>query len=186
MRVALLSNGPSLRAAWAARKGRFDVTIGVNRAVSVFPCDYWAAGDWQCLVPGHEAYTVPIGKPKLYTMDSSNDHLAQHHPQALDNLGLVLRWWEVGIPLVPPDGWSTYTSPAALVLATHLGATVVEAFGVDMAGTSDCRGIENGAGRDLGRWMAERTIWDSCVQWLQSRGCRVIRHVVINREEMLA
>ncbi len=173
MRVALLSSGPSLIATYPGIRLQHDLLVGVNRAVELVACHWWCCGDWQ----GVEAI-APIGRPRLFTLEHSADHLEGRQSPAADFDGPIVRWGEVGNQLGPPQGWATYSGPAALVLAVHLKAREVDAYGVDMGGFGDCRGLEGAAGRHAQRWADEASIWAALIRWATERhGVTVRRHL---------
>lgn len=173
MRVALLSAGPSLSSTYPGIRAQHDLLIGVNRAVELYDCHWWSCGDWQ----GVEMIR-PIGRPRLFTMAPSADNLEARSTPAADYDGPIVRWDDVGDPLFPPHGWSTYSGPAALVLAVFLKAQDVDAYGVDLDGIGDCKGNAGEGGRDAQRWIDERSTWVALTKWARDRHrVRVYRHL---------
>ena len=172
MRVALLSSGPSLSRTYPGIRMQHDVLIGVNRAVEMFECHWWSCGDWQ----GVEMIR-PRGRPQLFTMAPSADYLEAAKAPTWAFYGSIVRWADVGDPLGPPHGWSTYSGPAALVLAVFLKAREVDAYGVDMGGVGDCAGLDCPAGRHDQRWADERSAWTALEKWANQRGVIVQRHL---------
>lgn len=62
MKIAILSQGPSLAAHLEARDiEAADVTIGVNHVVERWPCDWWAFCDRETFVTAK-----PIGRPRAW------------------------------------------------------------------------------------------------------------------------
>jgi sugar phosphate isomerase/epimerase len=169
MRVAILSAGPSLRQTFDP-DARTDLRIGVNAAATLFACDWWSCGD------GCNFYELrPIGTPHLFTVTDSDAWLkrteevkarfASHH---------VETWGPVGSALNAPDGATTWSITAALMLAVHLGGKSVDVYGHDMVGTVDA------AGRNIparaGNYGRMREHWQSVREWAERRGVTVAEH----------
>jgi hypothetical protein len=156
MRIAILAPGPSLaRYQPGEHDLRHDLRIAINLAATIHRCDWWTVGDWQAI----ECMTE-LGTPDIYTMPSSVD-AAQSRRAGRH----VLAWSQ---PL-------QFSAPAALVLARDLGATAIDCYGVDMAGTTYVDGSTNKCLTDR-RWQHEQRLWDEQVHLLRHAGVAVTRH----------
>lgn len=173
MRCYLYSMGPSLAFAEGA-----DLSIGVGASVTKVECDWW-------VFMGLETYQkhepAVLGRPGILShagtlelirggyggLDSSKLRQAEqvHAVGACEYM--------IGAPRTEP-AWCAYSGCAALVLAVLLGATEIETFGVDMAGTADAFGNESEQ-RTQQRWADERALWHSIATWAASRGVTIGR-----------
>lgn len=173
MIAAILSAGPSLTETWEGR-GTYDVVIGVNRAASLFPCDWWVGLDYQ-------AFTKypPIGYPRVLTYErsvhrlSKGDHAARwaNHEVVVHNaLRQALRRSVGSEP--QGAGMFHFSSAAAFCWAVAEGAKQVDTYGHDMAGEYDCEGERAGGRRDS-RWRRERGVWNKLLDWADTVGVKV-------------
>lgn len=169
IKVALLSAGPSLRKTFDPDAGH-TVRIGVNSAVELCECEWWAAGDMLAIQK-----IKPVGRPGIYTKRTTLDRMETRFPDLLDGRP-TLTWADAvdGLGSMPA-GWSVYSATAALVLAAHLQAESVDVFGVDMEGDLDHAGRQ-GENRSENRWSNERNVWNQMVRWVESLGVAVTRH----------
>lgn len=164
MKAALLCPGPSLA---EYRHGDHAIIAGVNRAVSVAPCDFWVLLDDR---PFHSA--APIGEPCIVTSGAIHRRLCrkqliQATRPFIDRSQLVV---ESDMP------WGRFSSTNALILLENLGATSIDCFGVDMAGTLDWDSFGHAQDkRDEKRWNEEAGLWKNMTDYLASRGCEVTR-----------
>lgn len=164
-KVAILSPGPSLKQ-YPGRSG-YDLLIGVNRVVSAIECDWWSAMD--ILMVTEE---MPFGQPRLFTiMDTET---------SIPPLIKLRRFKEIltheEMTINPGTGWNIFSAPAALMLALHLGATSIDAWGCDMEGTSDWDGLNDiPYSRHNERWIRERAIWIKTTEFIRSYGVSVVR-----------
>lgn len=164
MTAALFCPGPSLATLDAPPKA--DLTIGVNRAACGFPCHWWAALDLPLI---ERIHSDVIGAPRLFTCRAT---LA-----SLERRGLTFPAAIVAEDLRGPERWSLYTAPAALVLAAHLGARLIDVYGADWATDApDFDGAAAGENRSAARFQREREIWDRIVASLANAGVAVTRH----------
>jgi hypothetical protein len=178
LRVALLSAGPSLLRTFNDSLS-FDHRIGVNRAAERFPCDWWSVGDWQAIVGEGMEALHPIGEPRIFTMDDSANTVSKLRPE------LTLHGWKhLCSDFNAPDGWSTWSSTAAVMLARYLNATTLDVYGVDMAGHADVSGRVGGRSDD--RWNRERPAWEAVVGWIRAQGVRVTIHQPTGVPEVMA
>lgn len=168
MNVALLSAGPSLSSSYGpADQAAFDIRIGVNTAVTLFPCDWWVCADthrFVQIVNGEEGDRKPIGKPRLAMIDGQI-HNAQAMHADLINQWQVTGWDQVFRESGADKSRANNSGPAGLVLAKWLGATSIDCFGVDMVGNTDAVGRPCKYRVD-GRWIKEREDWQAFVKWL--------------------
>lgn len=169
MRVALLSGGPSLTATWpqaVAARECFDLLIGVNGAATLYPVHWWSVGDWQTI---YQHKMVPLagewGLPSIWTMTPTADRIEDHGRLPWMAGVRIKHWGQAKASANHPQGWSTWSATAALVLACELGAKSIDMFGVDMAGTGDCL-VPVSAGHNERRWERERKVWLSTLDWL--------------------
>lgn len=175
MRVLLLSNGPSARL-FDGDQRSYDVVIAVTKAATLFPCHWWVVGDDQVFenlgnLRGEPMFVfickdISIHKGPEYLRDAR---------AWLKTRSYVLRWRDV------PNA-TEKSGPAALALARHLllqcdhEEKLVDVYGVDMAGTSDCRQDESEPHRGEGRWARERKLWEAIETLCESEGIRVRNH----------
>lgn len=168
MNVALVSCGPSASAfAISDHEGPI---IAVSRMATKVRADYWACFDYPV---AKEIGEWIIGFPRLYSTADTVGSLARRKSQ----------WSQMAIVAdtldCPIDDWMAFTAPACLVLGAAMGATRIDCFGVDMAGTGDATGGTEGnpdVVRTAQRWEREREIWESIVGWVGLRGVEVERH----------
>lgn len=167
MKTALLCPGPSLA---DYQPGEHELVAGVNRAVSVAPCDFWVFLDDR---PFFSA--TPIGEPCLVT--SSMIYRRFERKKLLTNAGPFIDRARL---LFDGDArWGRFSATNALVLLANLGATEIECFGVDMVGTKDWDGFGHEQDkRDVARWKEEAALWGQVTSHLAARGVVVSRQGV--------
>lgn len=178
MRVALLSAGPSLQASYGPVDPKLHkLRIGVNTAVNLYKCEWWACADSHRFIDIHNAGV--IGKPQAFCIDAQRDRTICFEPDIAKKYKIT-GWDEVFAEVGASTSWMSNTAPAALILAKWLGATEIDCYGVDMAGHLDTTGkIDDSTHyRNEQRWNMERQIWTLIVQWLAERGTKVTRHGV--------
>ena len=171
--VTIISNGPSAQVLREhPRLIPEGLKIGVNKVAG------WCVGlDWWCFTD-HRAFleTIALSQPKIFTkritaekilglkpapLEAAAERFSTHwHSLAQDDVQIPVPWPED----FPP--WNTYSGPAALGLAWHLGAMEIDIYGVDMWGPDDSAGEEN-IYRDMLRWQNEWRIWDTLVEAIQ-------------------
>ncbi len=179
MNVALLCPGPSLPS-FGDYTGRYDQVIAVNRAVLLFPADFWFMLDGDAFRSGAEVMQRPTWPPERLPVlvSFADQHIARCH-----------RWPEARrLPFVPveytwlshewiPDGetqpvpllWDTFSATAALVFARRLGAVSVDVYGADQKGPADWDGHTHpDYARNEDRWMRERQLWRDLVAYFGS------------------
>jgi hypothetical protein len=133
VKVAVLASNPALRATWTPESAAsFDVIIAVNIAATLFPCDWWVAGDAESF----DRFR-PIAPPRRGVVtDALNYRRGAWWPESGQQ---VQRWCEMRAPFGNGQ-WHT-SGPAAIGFAAiKLKATQIHAFGMDMAGTTDLDG----------------------------------------------
>lgn len=144
-----------------------DLSIGVNRAAMAFAVDWFAASDYP-MVRNH--LDVLAGNPSLLTLRQT----------AFDLRNRLSRFPKVRIAedLTMPSGLKyPKTMMLAALLAVALGATAIDVYGADWAGTRDYDGAEAGENRSDQRWAAERMAWQAVmVPWFKSH-CVTARRV---------
>lgn len=140
-----------------------DLTIAVNRAGLLVPCDWLAALDHPLI---QEHLMSLRGKCRLLTNAESRRHVEWD--------GMIAEQLFDYCP--HPINWCTYTKTAAIVLAAHLGATTIRVYGDDQTAAPDADGVQLPSNRrDPSRWEAERAIGRTLAAWLRERGVRVER-----------
>jgi hypothetical protein len=165
MNVTILSCGPSL----SAYTGEDGITIGINRAVERFVCDYWCIGDWQTFT-----YYKPLGSPQVTTSEAGAFGLRK---KAGVEVASALVWESLNGPDRGKCNWPCFSATAALVVAANLRATRIDCFGCDMVGRADFDGVVPASvNRDEERWRRERVIWQQVAEWLNGRGIELVRH----------
>ena len=180
-RIALLSHGPSAELYDRADKNIFDIVIGVNTTVTRWKCDWWCFGDWGTFaqLAGHapDRGTV-IGRPSIFIPQVLETQLKAYAPDAVSQLDGSDRFYHrsVHFPALPQNcrPWDSWSGTSALGLAWFLGATDIDAFGVDMGGNRDHRGGQN-ITRTEQRWQDERMVWSAMVALLAMHKVRVRR-----------
>lgn len=164
MNATLLCPGPSLSKYSGQGAG---LIVGVNRAASAHQCDVWAATDRPLI-----DRVQPIGSPTLFTITATREsldrrgrpwpYMVQTHE---DITGQT-----VTNALHP---WTRYTATAALQYLAWSGATHVDVWGCDWAGTRDWDGVHDKGVRTTQRWKEEQAIWQGVIN---ATGITVTRH----------
>lgn len=167
MQICILCPGPSL--ADLTTPPTADLTIGVNRAVLKFACDWWAALDYQTFTRD-----TPLGNPRLFTRAEYRHKTARTGIDAEDLFGLLPR---------EKVNWPLYTSTASLLLAAYLGAKQIDVYGADWTlNSGDFDGVTPGdSRRNEHRWAVEMVIWSRLTNWLDEHGTTVKRHGTTRR-----
>lgn len=165
MLARILSPGPSL--------ARYDpgdfagLTIGVNRAAIMQPCDVWACSDAEAIRNYGAAVT---GSPLLFTTRFGRDNsLWRWRSEVFESL----------FPFFPPHAlpWTTLTFTAAVVFAASRGALLIDCYGADWQGMKDADGVEAGSDRTPARWRHESGVFAKLSEAMKSRGVEVRRIV---------
>jgi hypothetical protein len=173
----------------------YQTRICVNRSVQAFACDWWCACDNRVV----ETFApVPTSRPRLFTIHECHFRLGKHGYLHLypDLLTVEELWEQYNFPrnipyVVHDDGvvrdgpWMNKSTPSAIALAAHLGATRIDLWGADMDGCGDWDGFEynfpNAESerachtRTRERWDAERRLLDGITEYLKGRGCELRR-----------
>jgi hypothetical protein len=170
VRVAVLASGPSLPETWpAARAASWDAVIAVNVAATLYPCDWWVAGD------GH-AFDLfqPILPPFLGLV---TDALTYQRTDWWHKVGAGLRvhrWCDFRAPFGSGQ-WHTSGPTAVGFAALRLGADEVHCFGMDLAGGFDLDGspacLPTGIAH---RWEVEAA---ELVAIAAATRCTIVRHL---------
>lgn len=164
MKTALLCPGPSLVNYVPSDHA---IVAGVNRAVVFAPCDFFVFLDDR---PFKAA--LPTNEPCLVTSDSVHRYLVRKQFVQPSHTFIDRRrlYFDGDAP------WGRFSSTNALILLANLGATSIECFGVDMAGTLDWDEHSFPQDkRDDKRWNEEAGLWRRLVEYLAERGCVVTR-----------
>ena len=169
MHAVILLAGPSLANLDTAPVA--DLTIGVKRAALRFPCDWCVVldhpdlkSDWFANVTAPLLLTRREYRP-AYTMRDGTD-------------------CETLYGLLPhmPTKWACFSSSAALVLAAHLGAETVTAYGADFGESDTLAEFDGYESREKNytphRWQFERECWNATATAL---GLQVTRHGLARR-----
>lgn len=200
MKVALLSQGPSLEKTWPGPE-RYDVVVGVNLTAFRWPCDWWALADadayrrWRLGTKDrNENPLTLLGDPRFFlhrgVIGDLRNHV--HDPTA----GAIDSQWLIDLPKVkfhdeaalpapileslprsslsPAVRWNHYGGPTGLVCAFQSGASEIDCYGVDLAGVTDFLGGPNHT-RNEARWAQEWLTWTKLVDGMAKFGVTVRR-----------
>lgn len=191
MRAAILCPGPSLQHYLYARPD-YDVTVGVNRAVTVARCQWWSCTDWEPFT-----WFTPIeGTAPVKFAPEINRRRYLYHvgiPEAEHGKPEHCKGWLLHEEIAygarpttcPRKGkWRCFSSLSALVLAEWLGATEIVMYGADMIGGDDFDGPPAyRATRTDYRWQNEINKLSKIAAWLEESGVRFRRN--INGKELV-
>ena len=170
MRTAILCPGPSLLESFSDEM-QYDARIGVNRAVNVFRCDYWASLDERTF-----EIAEPIGHP-IWLCDKAMYQATcdKHEPaRAFPHHAVE----DIRTPR-DPLCWHWYTFPASLVWAYEIGATSIDVYGCDWTDAPDFDGGSFPSHhRTARRWEREAGVVCGIVEWLAGKGVPVYRQSV--------
>ena len=167
MNAAILCPGPSLLDTFDAAKPH-GLLIAVNRAAMVTQVDWWVFSDQHVWTDN-----APPGTPKIFTRQSIVDSY-KHWPVFQNHERLTFE--EVAQTHPDTYRWRIFSATAAMVLACYLGATTINVYGSDMAGTDEYDGPpEHEVNRSDGRWRKEAAIVQSTMGHLAERGATVNR-----------
>src|SRR5688572_402783 len=173
MQIAILSPGPSLPQFSGAPDA---TTIGVNRAATLFACDWLAAIDYTLIEKYSSSF---LGSPKWLTNQNSFEHFArQDHPWGRRE-HVTTDWLRRNYLDTRQFSWTLYSFTSALVFAAYLGATRVDIYGADFAGVADWDGeqpVDHPDMRNQQRWDGERKLYERIKGWMEQRGIEVVRH----------
>lgn len=172
-RVAVLCPGPSIKQTWPAGKtdNRYDILIGVNRAVLFDRVHVWAFNDPRVFIDHRPGYRPQLlmARSAEYKIDKAglHDELYRHNIQHTDR---------IEYPLRIATGFTNYTYPTALAYCKTLGARRVDVYGNDQTDEPDFDGkMDVGCHRNAARWENERVIVGQTVKWLDLCGIRIER-----------
>lgn len=169
MRCAVACPGPSLSA--VGELEGYEAVLAVNGAAQCVASTHWVFLDNGCW----RKYK-PIGQPVICTSRLVRVVLARRSPELNDWAFVDALFEDQRNTINRSIRWSCFSSPTALVVAQHLGATSIDVFGCDMQGTSDCFGSELDAiHRQPDRWKDELAIWEATANELRSVGIEVTR-----------
>lgn len=170
--VAILCTGPSL-ATFLASPEAHDVYIGVNRAVEGYRCDWWVFNDSATL-----GYFEPIGRPRVFTSAACAGRITMR--AKFDEFEHTF-FHEIGTSCRTDPGWDKFSMTCAMVLAEHLGASLITIYGCDWEGSDDWCGPLLGAksARSQYRWKNEQHKYGHVEGWLRSLGVDVVRKVPV-------
>lgn len=167
MKTALLCPGPSLA---DYQPADHELVVGVNRAVSVTPCDFFVFLDdrpFYSATPPNEPCLVTSGM--IYRRFVRKGLVSSARP-FIDRANLNYGG---------KSPWGRFSATNALILLENLGATEIECFGVDMVGTKDWDGFGHDKDkRDVARWKEEANLWNQLTEYLAARGVSVTRQGV--------
>jgi hypothetical protein len=169
MHAIILCPGPSL-ATYAAHSA--DLVIGVNRAALAHECNVWATLDYPMIRDNADKL---LGRPNLLTRRQTLIDIARR-PARLQRFAEVRMVDDLDDFCPPTLGYGRFSSAAALIYAAERGATQIDVYGADWAGTADFDGVNAGENRGAARWQAEAELWlGHLVPWLAHRGVKVNR-----------
>lgn len=186
--IAILCPGPGL-VDFLGRPRSHTRFIGVNRAATAWPCDYWAFNDHEVFGWYHAQVQRNDRKPVCFTSNRAFELLGDP-PAATDFEWLFYSQIETSCPSDP--GWTHYTLTVAMVLAEYLirkrflnrgaddasrGSVII--YGCDWSGTQDWDGADPprdaAACRSEYRWKNEQHKFWHVMRWLNQAGVDVIR-----------
>jgi hypothetical protein len=169
MRAVLLCPGPSLARLTCVPDS--ELSIGVNRAATAFAVGVWACCDLPAIEQWHEQV---IGSPTLVCGQEAWDNLRD---RKITWRGETCFSASMASYCPPGMNWTMFSSTVALIHAAFRGATQIDVYGCDWAGTADFDGVQAGKNRSPDRWKLEREIWQNVlVPWLAARGVTITRH----------
>jgi hypothetical protein len=194
-RVAILCPGPSV-SMFAEVDVFYHDTIGVGRSVSRFSCRWWCFSDVQVY-----RQVRPIGRPLLFVPQWTSERLQEACPAVRREV--VVPQESVEFPLSrptesrglvgrllakrdapPPLRWTRYSGLAALALAWHLDADVVDLYGADLEGQHDFLGNADPSRHD-DRWQRERLLLQQMSSVFAAAGRKVTRLLPAPRRQSL-
>lgn len=148
--IAILCPGPSLLTTWAPCDiGLYDQVIAVNAATRL-PHDWWLS---------HDREAFPMFAPLAETRVGVCTWLkVWEETRCFLPKGLLWRNSEQ-LPGITRSYFHN-SGLAAIGLAVQLGATAVDLFGCDRAGSNDFISQDNSEGRTPVRWQDENEIYD--------------------------
>ena len=169
--AVILCPGDSLSPALTAlHDGGIDpsFTIGVNRAVEAYPCDYWCAMDAN---PYRD--TKPKGRPKYVIRWDQLRKLGDDAPD-LEQARVIKKQMD-GYPR--RVDYSSYSMLAAIAFAAEQGAARIDIYGSDWDGTGDWDGWEHPQPhrRNEKRWGKERRLFNELKDYYEGEGITVSR-----------
>lgn len=168
-RALLLGAGPSLER-FGGRVSDFDVVIGVNRAATLFPLDWWVFGD----LPGLRRFFPKVLRLPERLFVKHDWPIREVERERCDSAWLQAqerRFWQEGMALT--EQRFSASGPAALALAALLDGAPhvdVECWGIDMVGP----GVGPGAGANH-PWAKERSTWNAIADFIRDHGGTVTR-----------
>jgi len=173
--AAVLAAAPSLESTWVPGARHFDVVLAVNVAATLYPCDWWVAGD-------PEAFDrfAPIAPPaRGVVTDALNYRRASWWKSTP---GQVRRWCDFRAPFGSGQ-WHTSGPVAVGFAAMTLSASEVHCYGMDLAGTFDLDGTPScSAGGADHRWRTEAAELAAIVA---ATRVRVVRHLAGGSEAVI-
>ena len=169
--AVILCPGGSLPPALAAlRSGSIDptFTVGVNRAVEAYPCDYWCSMD---ATPYRG--TTPKGCPKYIIRDDQLRKIGDNTPD-LERARVIKKRMD-GYPR--RVDYSSFSILAAIAFAAEQGATEIDIYGSDWEGTGDWDGWQHPQPhrRSEKRWGRERRRYNELKDYYAGNGVIVSR-----------
>ena len=165
----------------------YAATIAVNRAALWHRCNYAVVRDahtWRWIMEAGG----PACRPKIVTeravyqkMVADDDRTATYE---LINSRLI------SAPMLFKTAWRRFGSLTAIALAAQLLSEmreapaawpppgIIELFGMDLAGTADADGFQDGKQwRDSARWAKESRLLAECTVLLAAHGIEVVRRL---------
>lgn len=168
MKAAILCPGPSVGLYDAALP--YDLTLAVNRAASIAPCDWWVMLDAHTF-----GETAPVGFPAILCSLSTRAQVRGQWPERAaehefrDKGDLPREHPECG----PFMGLSFLT---AIWLAVDLGCQHIDCYGADWSGTADFDGHTDARNnRKPDRWATEAEKYEQLEAQLAGRGVELFR-----------
>ena len=167
-RAAVLCPGPSLAEMWAkADKQQYELTLAVNRAAAHWPCTHLCFQDWWTwkMLAG-----TPLGKPVLISDPGTYQRTKNRYHDSV-------RRYEF-LPQERPD-WVRFTANVAIWMAHTLGATIIDVYGMDLAGVNDWDGFTDSKQiRHDNRWTRERRIFIKLAAFLAENHATAVKRIL--------
>ena len=171
MKVAVLSCGPSLAYSWSPNQApAYDRILAINQSANDHPCHWAIAADRDAALKIERPPLIGFVWRSSFSPDAPQ--LGDVHPLCIGGrLGVVDA---VKLPVLDAFKPPTFSIQDALLFAHYwLGATEIDLYGCDMAGSGGSRLPDTDHCRDNARWRLERPLFDKAVAYLRGNGTTV-------------
>jgi len=190
--MILISNGPSAergieRVGALSFKGRFYTPVaGVNWVAEQIDLDWWCLSDWAPITGDRErgiarvdVRRLPAGhgeRPARWYSEHVLMKLGRRDPMglldAVQHATVTIAQAAAPELTTRVDKWWSWSGTLALGLVWWLAPQVCDIYGMDLGGTSDCRGDDDAGNRSDHRWAAEREMVARLLGECRKRGVR--------------